>query len=93
MGSENPVFKLTQQVPYPMTLYSIYFFVACFFLGLGCDHLSTEGHLSCLQVPAVVNKSALSIHIHLSRQKISAHLGKYPGLELLGYVVIECLLL
>lgn len=63
---------------------------------LGWKHLSlylgTEGLLRCLQVLAVVGKSALNIPIHLSRQKISARLGKYPGLGLLGYVVTACLL-
>lgn len=58
--------------------------MACFFLSLGCEHLSTEGHLSGLHVPVVVNKFALSIHIYLSRRKISVHLGKIPRIRVAG---------
>lgn len=42
------------------------------------------GHLSCLQGLAVGNQSVLNIHIHLSRQKISAYLGELPRIRVAG---------
>ena len=55
-------------------------------------HSSTEGHLGCFQVLAIMNKAAKNICVqNFVEQKFSTPLGKYQRAWLLAHMVRVCL--
>ena len=55
-------------------------------------HSSTEGHLGCFQVLAIMNKAAIHICVQVFVwTKFSTPLGKYQGIRLLDPIVRVCL--
>ena len=74
---------------------SFHGFVALFFIVWMYHslfiHSPIEGHLSCFQVLAIMNKAALNIHVQvLYGPKFSDHLGIHHGL--LNHLVRVCLI-
>lgn len=56
--------------------------------------LPVEGHLSCFQCLAIMNKSARNIGVQVFVQnKFSIHVGKFPGLGMLDHMGSVCLTL
>ena len=57
-------------------------------------HPPTEGHLDCLQVVVIMNKTSINIHVQaLCGHNFSAHLSKYQGVQLPDHMVRVCLVL
>ena len=54
-------------------------------------HLAIEGHLSCFQLGAIVNKAAINIHVQSPcRHTFLFLLGTFPGVVL---VIIQAVML
>ena len=57
-------------------------------------HVPIDGHLSCFQVLAIINKAAVtSTYKLLCGHKFSPSVGKYQGAQMLDHMVQVCLLL
>ena len=46
---------------------------------------SSDGHLGCFLILAIVNSAAVNIEVHMSFESVS--LGKFLGVEFLGQMV------
>ena len=74
-----------------VSIHSIVCVCVCVYIShIFCIHSSVDGHLGSFHILAIVNNVAIDIWVHVSFQirVLFCFLDDYPGLELLGYMVV-----